>query len=104
MNLGELTADSAKPLEGTSFEVQLDDGRTVQMKLEEVALFPIPQRRRRGPQPKRVPFSLFFIGTPGIVLPQGLYTLRAPECVLEGLFIVPVGKDDTDTEYEAVFT
>ena len=55
-------------------------------------------------QPKRDAFALYLLGDPSLVLPQGMYTLRGREATFENLFIVPIGQDETATEYEAVFT
>jgi hypothetical protein len=106
MNLAELTIEAAKPLAGTVFEVALPDGGTTQMKLDDALTLDVRQRRRvRGaPTPKREPFSLYFLGEPSFVLPQGMYDFTSEALTLEGLFIVPVGQDDQNTEYEAVFT
>jgi hypothetical protein len=37
------------------------------------------------------------------MLEQGMYDFRAEAVELKGLFIVPVGRDEEGTEYEAVF-
>jgi len=106
MNLAELTLETAKPLEGLVFEVPLE-GRTTSLRLDEALAFERSQRRATrssGPKPKREPFALYFLGTPDEVLPQGMYTLRNDMATLEGVFIVPVGRDEQATEYEAVFT
>ncbi len=105
MQLNELTIEKAKALEGTTFEVPLDEGRTVTMKLGEVASYTAQQRRRtRAAVPKREPFALYFLGDPSFVLPQGLYTFRSEAVTFESMFIVPIGQDEEATEYEAVFT
>jgi hypothetical protein len=103
MNLGDVTIDAAKPLVGTTFEVALEDGRTTTLKLDEALPFDLRQRRERVKR-KREPFSLYLLGDPAIVLPQGMYTLRSDAVTLDGLFIVPIGRDEEATEYEAVFT
>lgn len=107
MDLGELTIATAKTFEGKTFEVSLPDGSKVNMTLDEVMAFPTSAGRRRRNAPsdrKREPFSLFFVGPPETILPQGMYTFESPELSLGGLFIVPIGKDETGTDYEAVFT
>ena len=105
MDLGELTLEKAKPFEGMTFEATLADGNTVTLKLDEALPFELNARRRiRGGVPqKREPFSLYFLGAPGEVLPQGMYTLRSGDVTFENIFLVPVGQDDEATEYEAVF-
>ena len=105
MDLAALTYETAKPLEGTSFQIDLTDGTVVPMKLDEVLPYETRQRRRsRGPATRRQPFSLYFIGPAEPILPQATYTLRGSEQTFDGLFLVPIGQDADGTEYEAVFT
>ena len=106
MDLGELTLEKAKPLVGTKFEVTLPEGGSTAMTLDEVSTLDVRQRRRvRGaPVPKREPFSLYFLGDPSIVVPQGTYDFTSDRVEFKQLFIVPVGQDEQATEYEAVFT
>jgi len=93
----------AQPLVGTTFTLMLEDGRITTMKLDEALPYDLRQRRRRA-APKRESFSLYFLGDPAIVLPQGMYTFRSEAMTFENLFIVPIGRDEQATEYEAVFT
>ena len=106
MDLHDLTIETAKPLEGTTFQVTLADGRTTPLTLDEVLPFERAGRRRvrTGALPRREPFSLYLLGDPSIVLPQGMYTLRSPAETLENVFIVPIGRDEQATQYEAVFS
>ena len=63
---------------GNAFDLELPDGTSVAMKLEEVLLFETRQRRpSRGHAPRRVPFSMFFAGPVSPILPQAIYTFRA---------------------------
>ena len=107
MDLRDLTIETAKPLEGTTFQVTLPDGGTTPMTLDEVLPFERAGHRRTrtraGAMPLRAPFSLYLLGDPSILLPQGMYTLRSEAETLENVFIVPIGRDDQATEYEAVF-
>ena len=108
MDLGKVTLEVMKPFEGKTFSVSLPDGSATNMTLEEVTEHQVrPIRRTRGnqaPNPSRVPFSLFFVGSPDLILPQGSYDFRMDDLTIPSLFIVPVGRDETGTEYEAVFT
>lgn len=106
MDIAALTYETAKPLEGTSFRVELADGSAVALSLEDVLPFESRQRRtaRGARQPRREPFSLYFLGPPDPVLPQATYTLRGDGVTFEQIFIVPIGRDGEGTEYEAVFT
>lgn len=104
MDLGEITLETAQPLLGTLFQVTLEDGNTVELKLIEATPFELPKRAARGSrQPKRLPFSLYFLGPREPMLPQQMYDLRSAGVDLPKLFIVPIGRDDEGTEYEAVF-
>jgi hypothetical protein len=105
MDLGELTLEKIKPLVGNTFQLELPDGGTMPMKLDGAVAYELRQKRaiRGAPVAKRAPFAIYFIGAPDPILPQGMYTLRGEELTLEGIFLVPVGKDDEGTEYEAVF-
>lgn len=107
MDLGELTIEAAKPLIGTKFEVALSKGGTAAVTLDDAQTLDIRQRRRprsNAPKPKREPFSLYFLGDPSMILAQGTYDFSSEAIMLLGLFIVPIGRDDEATEYEAVFT
>lgn len=105
MDLAALTYETAKTLEGTSFDVELPDGTVVPLTLEEALPYESRQRRpTRGKAPRRAPFSLYFVGPASPLLPQAMYTFRGQTETLEKLFIVPIGQDEEATEYEAVFT
>ena len=105
MDLSELTFERAKALEGTSFHIDLPDGTSVPMRLDEVVSYEVRQRRRaRGHQAKRDPFSMYFVGPLDPLLPQAMYTFRAEALTLKTMFIVPIGQHAEGTDYEAVFT
>lgn len=107
MNLAELTIETARPLVGTKFTVLLPEGQTTTMTLDDVQTLDVRQRRRprsNAPKPKREPFSLYFLGDPKLLLPQGMYDVVSDAIELRGMFIVPLSQDEECTEYEAVFT
>jgi hypothetical protein len=105
MDLAAMTLEMVTPLEGHSFEVTLPDGRATRLKLDEVVRYERKVRRTRGTRaPLREPFSLYFLGAPDLVLPQGAYTLRGEAATFEEIFLVPMGNDAEATEYEAIFT
>jgi hypothetical protein len=103
-DLAALTFETAEPLTGVAFQVDGVDHGPLEVKLIEVARFEHGGRRRRSAVPKREPFSMFFLGPPDPILPQAMYTLRCDQGTFNGLFLVPIGKDEEGTEYEAVFT
>jgi hypothetical protein len=104
MDLSEMTLETAQPLVNALFHVTIDENSTLEMKLIDALPFESPQRPVRGARkPKRAPFALHFLGPVEPVLPQRMYDFRAEALELKGLFIVPVGRDEEGTEYEAVF-
>jgi len=106
MDLAELTLESAKALVGTTFEITLADGTTTTLTLDEAVPFDVKQRRRQrsSAAPKRESFALYFVGTPSMIVPQGMYPFRSENVSFDQLFIVPIGQDGEATEYEACFT
>jgi hypothetical protein len=48
-------------------------------------------------------FSLFFLGNPDLLLPQGSYRLNHGQLGEMTLFLVPVERDQGGFKYEAVF-
>lgn len=101
IDLGTFTVEMAQPFIDKVFTIAVHENE-LQLKLLEVAAIDV-RARRRTQVPKRAPFSLFFLGPREPILPQGMYTLRNEEVSFESLFIVPIGRDETGTEYEAVF-
>ena len=106
IDLRTLTIEQAQALIGESFEVALADGRLQTMRLDDALLFDSRPRRvpRGAPAAKRQAFALYFLGPADGSLPQGMYEFRHPTSALGQVFIVPIGRDDAATEYEAVFT
>ena len=104
MDLSEMTLETARPLVDTLFQVTTGDGTMLKMRLIDALPFEMPRRPVRGSrQPKRAPFTLYFLGPRDPILPQRMYDFRSAAVDLERLFIVPVGRDEEGTEYEAVF-
>ena len=56
------------------------------------------------PPGRRAPFSLEFLGPPEPILPQGTYAFEHDTLGAFELFVVPIGRDERGTRYEAVFT
>jgi hypothetical protein len=99
MELDELTLEIVKPLAGARFEVALPDGDEVTLTLDRVEGF-----EGRASAGRRAPFSIFFLGPGEPMLPHGTYALRSPRIAWPALFIVPIGRDERGTEYQAAFT
>jgi hypothetical protein len=105
MNLDEITLETAQPLVNTVFQLIVNEGTTLELKLIDVAPFDLPRRPPRGSKPpKRAPFALYFLGPYEPIIPQRMYDLRSDTANFDGLFIVPIGRDEEGTEYEAVFS
>lgn len=96
-SLGEITADDFLPHVKTSFALKRDDGQESVLTLTEVAQYQYVSKKGRQQ------FSLFFIGTPGEILPQRIYPLSHPQLGTLEIFLVPVGRTEEGTQYEAVF-
>jgi hypothetical protein len=91
--LADLTYESVRALAGSAFEVRLPDGSATTLILEHA----------EGDGARRA-FSLYFIGSPSLVLPQGCYELRGERMAFDAIFIVPIARDATGTRYQAVFS
>lgn len=104
MDLKDMTLERAQQLVNTQFQVTIADGDSVEMKLIDALPFEMPRRPVRGSrQPKRAPFAIYFLGPHDPILPQHMYHFRSASVELTNLFIVPIGRDEEGTEYEAVF-
>jgi hypothetical protein len=104
MDLNEMTLETAQPLINALFQVTIDENSTLEMRLIDALPFESPQRPVRGARkPKRAPFALYFLGPVEPILPQRMYDFGFYAVELNGFFIVPVGRDEEGTEYEAVF-
>jgi len=92
------TLERFSPLVGDDrFELQLDDGSACSAALVEAKALPTPAFQGRQP------FSLLFEGPPQPTLPQRIYRLSHPQLDAMDIFLVPVGRTQTATQYEAVF-
>ena len=106
MDLAALTFETAKALEGTPFRVELGNGTSVSLRLDDVRSLESRQsgRPRKEGASRREPFALYFRGPRTPILPQAIYALRGDAVTFEQLFIVPVAQKEEGTEYEAIFT
>jgi hypothetical protein len=80
--------------EGTAYRVAAGEG-SYELVLEEAA--ELPSSSRDGGS-----FRLLFRGPFEPILAQAIYPFEAGDFASE-IFIVPVGRDDSGTEYEAIF-
>jgi hypothetical protein len=98
LNLETATVEEFEPLVGDPF--RLDSGEAGSLDLELTAATPASNQ---GPEGTRHPFALAFRGPLDPLLPQGIYRLEHQGVGPLEIFIVPVGRDESGTEYEAVF-
>ncbi len=84
--------------EGEAFPIHLEDGSTVETRLQSARTW------GSGSDGHRVPFTLTFVGPMQPVLPQRIYHLEHPQVGGFDLFLVPVGPNAQGMQYEAVFT
>ena len=103
MNLEDFTAEGLRPHVGSPFHVQFDDGRVVDLVLEEVS---VVNEKHVSPRQKRDSFSLYFVGPENVYMNQSTYSITHDE--LGGpwlMFIVPIGRRPNGAfQYEAAFT
>ena len=90
-----LTWDEFAGTEGATWQVEGEGRPAVEMTLEEAVELPSAGRADGS-------FRLAFRGPFEPILPQAIYRFRSGgEC--HEIFIVPIGRDDKGTRYEAVF-
>ena len=93
----ELTLETFRPALGETFLVGGEGGAKVELTLAEA----VP--KETGSHAPRPPFSLLFHGPADPFLPQASYRFEHPRLGAIGIFIVPLGRDEHGTTYEAVF-
>ena len=79
----------------TKFRIRLSETETVEAELTEIS------ERMMSPRQER--FSLVFRTANEVLLEQGQRTFDHDEMGNFSLFIVPIGRNDEGTYYEAVF-
>ena len=96
--LESFTVDTFAGRIGERFLVRAVTDETTELELVEAAeVGPPPQSGQRAP------FSLVFRGPADPVLPQAIYEFAHDELGALEIFIVPIGRDESGTSYEAVF-
>ncbi len=84
--------------EGESFNIRLDDGGTLETRLASARAW------GSGSANHRVPFTLTFVASGTVVLPQRIYRMEHEAVGAFEIFLVPVGPGPEGMQYEAVFT
>jgi hypothetical protein len=87
------------PRVGEAFDVVLAADATAPLTLVEVS--PLPAHKFPGML--RDPFSLMFRSPSPVVMPQKIYRLKNEAMGALDIFLVPVGRDQHGTIYQAVF-
>jgi len=94
----ELTPAFFAPLVGTEFAVDLGSESTL------LVLDALTEHATSPGAPRTQPFSLMFLGAPGLHLPQQVYALQHSAAGQLHIFLVPVGPaPDGRHQFEAVF-
>ncbi len=100
--LERLTANSFAPTVGDTFGLDAGDAGRLELELLESRLHE-PGAPAEDEAGVRAPFTLSFRGPAEPVMPQRTYELEHQELGTLEIFIVPIGRDDAGTIYEAVF-
>jgi hypothetical protein len=93
----EATIETFRPAVGEAFTVGGEEGATVELLLVEA------ESRDGGPDAPRPGFSLLFHGPAEPPLAQGTYRFEHPGIGAMEIFIVPLGRDEHGSVYEAFF-
>lgn len=95
-DLSTVTCEEFAACLNDDFEIVFADG-TLPVKLVEA--------RRLGVRPEsiREPFSLAFVTSRPLRLPQGTYKMRHPKLGEMEIFLVQIAADQTSSTFEAVF-
>ncbi|WP_210492448.1 hypothetical protein [Patulibacter sp. SYSU D01012] len=100
-DLATLTVEDFAPTVGDLYRVTAGpEGRYAEALEVRLAA---AEGRGTAPAPLRDPFALLFEGPPATVLAQGTYLLAHATLGELTIFLVPVGRTDEATRYEAIF-
>ena len=99
--LEQLTCAAFAALVKTNFHVWIDAQNPLELELAEVTP---PRITAGGPNGAAYEnFALLFRGPADRILPQRIYQFESAALGRFELFIVPVGRDQTGTQYQATF-
>src|SRR2546421_416258 len=79
----------------TKFRIRLNDNQTIDAELTEVSERLISTRQER--------FAIVFRASNEVLLEQGMHLFEHDRMGNFSLFVVPIGRDEAGTYYEAVF-
>lgn len=90
-----LTHDEFSQHVNTRFQVQIDDGTTIEMELAEISELKV--------HPNQEEFAVVFRGPSNAFLQQGIRSVTHEQMGQFDLFLVPIQQDTQGFYYEAVF-
>ena len=94
--LDQLKCEDFEPHLNSPFDMTAGEATTA---LELIAVKRLPQHATT-----RQAFSLLFRGAGTTVWPQGIYHLSRTGLDQIDIFLVPVGRDESGVQYEAIFS
>ncbi len=102
MTLDRLTVVDFAPLVGETFGLDAGEGGRLEVELASAKTFTegAPAQDADG---RRTPFSIHFRGPVDPLLPQQIYRVAHERLGALEIFLVPIGRDESATLYEAVF-
>ncbi len=93
------TENDFRQHEGTKFRVLVEAPAPFELELTQVLSYnPLPNEH-----PNMERFSLRFDGPGDLMLRQGTYPFAHPEMGELNLFVVPIGRNERNFQYEVVF-
>ncbi|MEA2141833.1 MAG: hypothetical protein QOI64_263 [Solirubrobacteraceae bacterium] len=102
MDLADATHSTFSERVGDVFTLEVDD-LTLELTLDAADARAADARAAPADPEARTPFSLVFSAPADRPLDQGMYPIGHPELGVLDMFIVPIGRDENGTRYEAVF-
>jgi hypothetical protein len=100
--LDRLTVDDFAPAMGQAFAIDAGEAGTIELELTEASTRE-PQAPPVDASGRRSPFHLLFRGPPEPILAQQICRLENAAVGGFEIFLVPIGRDESGTTYEAVF-
>jgi L-ascorbate metabolism protein UlaG (beta-lactamase superfamily) len=95
MDLRQLTQPAFTATLNAKFQVQSNDGKKLDLTLTSVSANEVSSHNEQ--------FSIVFRGSLDTFLPQGIYQIMHERMGSFDLFLVPIGRNESGYEYEAVF-
>ena len=100
--LDRLTVDDFRPHVGEVFSIDAGDAGTIDLELTEARTYD-PSAPASDDSGNRSPFQLHFRGPAEPIVAQQICPLDNETLGRLEIFIVPIGRDESGTRYEAIF-